>query len=220
MSADDTPRPQRVTKRRAETRQRLLDAALDVFAKSGLRGATVEEVCERAGYTRGAFYSNFRTLDELMLALWEAKAEEALESLQAALLGFPAEPGSPTGEPGSDEVLDAAIEAFLASVPVDRRWWLVSTELLVHAARTEEAALALTEHRQRLTEQFGDLLTRAMQGAGRELVAPPDLAVQVLTAFHEGALMQSFLDPEAAPLGRLERQAFPALLRSMSAVRG
>ncbi|NHC13307.1 TetR/AcrR family transcriptional regulator [Motilibacter deserti] len=225
---DAGERPQRVTRRRAETRRRLLDAALDVFAERGLRGATVEEVCERAGYTRGAFYSNFRTLDELMLALWEAKVEEALESLRAALLGFPADvdatptqsaAGDTDESPDPDEVLDAAVEAFLASVPVDRRWWLVSTEFLVHAARNEEAGRALQAHRDRFTAQFVDLLTKAMQGAGRELVTPPDLAARVLIAFHDGALMQSFLDAEEAPLGRLERQAFPALLRSMSVVR-
>nr|WP_269205093.1 TetR/AcrR family transcriptional regulator [Motilibacter aurantiacus] len=214
-----------------------MDAALDVFAESGLRGATVEEVCDRAGYTRGAFYSNFRSLDELMLALWEAKVEETLESLRAALLGFPdgrdgtGDTEAPSGTGGRcgnvgaagaggspEEVLDAAIEAFLGSVPVDRRWWLVSTEFVVHAARNEEAGRALRGHRERFTEQFVDLLTKAMRGAGRELVAPADLAVRVLMAFHDGALMQSFLDAEAAPLGRLERQAFPALLRSMSVV--
>ena len=57
--------PPRVTKRRAETRQRLLDAALLVFAEDGFGRVSVEDVCERAGYTRGAFYSNFSSLDEV-----------------------------------------------------------------------------------------------------------------------------------------------------------
>jgi len=61
----------RVTKRRAETRQRLLGAAFDVFAADGFGRSTVEQICERAGYTRGAFYSNFDTLDDLFLAMWE-----------------------------------------------------------------------------------------------------------------------------------------------------
>jgi AcrR family transcriptional regulator len=60
----------RVTKRRAETRQRLLQAALEVFAQEGFGRSTVDQVCARAGYTRGAFYSNFATLDELFLAAW------------------------------------------------------------------------------------------------------------------------------------------------------
>ena len=48
-----------VTARRAATRERLIDAAIDVFAEKGVLGASVEEICEDAGFTRGAFYSNF-----------------------------------------------------------------------------------------------------------------------------------------------------------------
>ena len=62
--------PKRITRRRAQTRQLLLDAALEVFAEDGFGRATVEQVCERAGFTRGAFYSNFSSLDELFLAMW------------------------------------------------------------------------------------------------------------------------------------------------------
>ena len=45
-----------------------------VFAEQGFGRATVEDVCERAGYTRGAFYSNFASLDELFLALHTDRA--------------------------------------------------------------------------------------------------------------------------------------------------
>jgi len=47
------------TRSRENTRARLLEAAAQVFAEAGLDGASVEAVCERAGFTRGAFYSNF-----------------------------------------------------------------------------------------------------------------------------------------------------------------
>lgn len=67
------------SKRREATRQKLLDAAAQVFAEIGLDAASVEAICERAGFTRGAFYSNFETKDELMLALTERTAEEKIE---------------------------------------------------------------------------------------------------------------------------------------------
>ena len=57
------------TRRREATRQKLLDAAAQVFAEVGLDAASVEAICERAGFTRGAFYSNFETKDELFLEL-------------------------------------------------------------------------------------------------------------------------------------------------------
>jgi len=67
--------------RREATRQKLLDAAALIFAEVGLDAASVEAICERAGFTRGAFYSNFETKDELMLALTERVAGEKIDAV-------------------------------------------------------------------------------------------------------------------------------------------
>src|SRR5437016_838673 len=55
--------------RQAQTRQDLLDAAARVFVKRGFTGSSVEEISAEAGYTRGAFYSNFRSKNELFVEL-------------------------------------------------------------------------------------------------------------------------------------------------------
>ena len=55
--------------RRAQTRAALLDAAARVFAERGFGGASVEAIAAEAGYTRGAFYSNFASKEELFVAL-------------------------------------------------------------------------------------------------------------------------------------------------------
>ena len=78
------------TRSRENTRARLLDAAAQVFAEVGLDGATVEAVCERAGFTRGAFYSNFESKDELFLTLAGSVGEARLQAVRervAALVG-------------------------------------------------------------------------------------------------------------------------------------
>src|SRR5918995_5988854 len=73
-----------VTSRRREaTRQKLLDAAAQVFAEVGLDAASVEAVCERAGFTRGAFYSNFETKDELFLELAGNVARERVQAVRS-----------------------------------------------------------------------------------------------------------------------------------------
>ena len=82
LRADGTPA--RVTRRRPETRGRLLDAAFGVFATRGFGRASIEEVCEAAGYTRGAFYSNFDTLDELFFALYTERSELLARQVAAA----------------------------------------------------------------------------------------------------------------------------------------
>lgn len=50
------------------TREALLDAAIEVFVERGVEAATIEEITARVGFTRGAFYSNFTTKDELFLS--------------------------------------------------------------------------------------------------------------------------------------------------------
>ena len=54
-------------RRRQHTRDLLLDAAEEVFAKRGFEGASLEEIAETAGYTRGAIYKHFGGKEELFL---------------------------------------------------------------------------------------------------------------------------------------------------------
>src|SRR4029079_9282818 len=70
------PRPP--DRRRAMTRQHLLEAAAIVFARNGFPGATLDEVSARAGFTKGAVYSNFKSKDDLFLALLEDRTERQL----------------------------------------------------------------------------------------------------------------------------------------------
>jgi len=70
---------------RAETRRKLLDAAADVFAEYGFAGAPIEEIATRAGFTRGAFYSNFADKAQLFLALM---ADQNAADMAAAAAGL------------------------------------------------------------------------------------------------------------------------------------
>jgi AcrR family transcriptional regulator len=54
---------------REQTMQRLFDAAQKVIAKKGLEGASVEDIAAAAGYSRGAFYSNFGSKSDLFIEL-------------------------------------------------------------------------------------------------------------------------------------------------------
>ncbi|RAE29637.1 TetR/AcrR family transcriptional regulator, partial [Burkholderia multivorans] len=57
--------------RRRRTRSTLVEAGVSVFAVKGIEGASIEEICEAGGLTRGAFYSNFSSRDDLVLATIE-----------------------------------------------------------------------------------------------------------------------------------------------------
>lgn len=70
------------TRSRENTRARLLEAAAEVFAEVGIGGTSVEAICERAGFTRGAFYSNFETKDQLFLELSDAVGRRQLDRVR------------------------------------------------------------------------------------------------------------------------------------------
>lgn len=63
-------------------------AAHEVFAEEGMDAASVERVCERAGFTRGAFYSNFATKEELFFALIQQLTEEKLDEVAGRVRGL------------------------------------------------------------------------------------------------------------------------------------
>lgn len=80
-----------ISARRARTRERLLTAAVAVFAERGINAASVEEICEAADFSRGAFYSNFADKSDLVLALLDrsmtvqfSAAEQAVADMKAA----------------------------------------------------------------------------------------------------------------------------------------
>ncbi|MBS2536836.1 TetR/AcrR family transcriptional regulator [Catenulispora sp. NF23] len=200
--------PKGMTKRRPQTLAKLLDAALEAFAENGFGGTRIEDVCERAGYTRGAFYSNFASKEELFFALFDRHAERVLERFerQAAALGT-----------GPLTVQDIA--AGLADFDQDERtWYLVTTEFTLSAIRDPGAAQRLAEHDARLRVEavrlLGELLTRAGMRTrdGVEL----ESLVRMLIAVREGALAQSYVEPGVLPPGSLERLFLPALLGAVT----
>jgi|NGEPerStandDraft_6_1074524.scaffolds.fasta_scaffold120458_2 AcrR family transcriptional regulator len=70
---------------REQTRQRLLDAAQSVIAKKGLAGTSVEDIAAAAGYTRGAFYSNFRSKGDLFIELLRRDHRQAHDAMSEIL---------------------------------------------------------------------------------------------------------------------------------------
>ena len=64
-------------RRKAETRSLLLEAGLNVFAERGIEAATLDDVAEAAGFTKGAIYRQFRSKSAFLLGLFEQYAAVA-----------------------------------------------------------------------------------------------------------------------------------------------
>ncbi|MFT4299006.1 MAG: TetR/AcrR family transcriptional regulator [Aeromicrobium sp.] len=199
------------TKRREATRDRLVEAARELLAEIGIQGATVEAICERAGFTRGAFYSNYASKDELIVDLFAREKTQVLAFMQAAV----------EAEVSGDEGVPAAVriaERFLEAYPHDRTSFLVHLEFITHGIRQRAVAEI---HRQLWAEARADM-QRVLEGGaallGGRLVVTPEQAVTVLIGAYELAMRDALLDSEEneADLSRL-RELIPALLTAFIA---
>src|ERR1700712_4834016 len=66
---------------RDDTRDKLFEAAARVFEEQGIGGASIETLAAAAGFSRGAFYSNFKSKDELIIAMLEDHLEQTIRRL-------------------------------------------------------------------------------------------------------------------------------------------
>ncbi len=190
-----------LSRKRRQTRGRLLDAALDAFAERGLHGASVEDVCERAGFSRGAFYSNFGSKEELFVALYDRQTTQILATLTAL---------DQTGATTLDELM----ADLVAAVPRDRRWFLVNTEFALHAVRDPAAGQVLARARARVRAAFADRLADLLDRFDRRPTVPVDDLIRWLFALHEGGLAQAYVEPDRLAPNALTRQAAPLLVRA------
>jgi AcrR family transcriptional regulator len=177
-----TAGPRRTTARRGRTRVRLLDAAVDVFAERGVEGATVELICERAGFSRGAFYSNFSTKEELLFAAAEHVLQRSLSRVEEAadrlVLDRPVQ-------------VDALVEHFFT--PEDPRWVRIDAEVC-RLAQDDPAAgalkLRMDAHVESRVLAVVDSVTAAH---GLRLRAAPLVVVRTLVALHRQAAELAWL---------------------------
>jgi AcrR family transcriptional regulator len=184
------PRRTRAEKQ-AETRRLLLEAAEHVFRERGFAGATVEEITERAGFSRGAFYSNFESREQLFIELLHNRVyDEFTRMLQR----------TPRKKTARAQMRSTARE-FAARYEHGERWlfelWL---ECLAYAARHPEfASLPATFWRgnRALTAQQIDA-TYGQVGE-KPPIESKHLAT-ALTALDIGLAVQNLVDPEEVPL--------------------
>lgn len=196
------PAPRRVTKRRAETRRRLLDAALVVFSEEGFGKASVEDVCERAGYTRGAFYSNFGSLDELFLAMWEQRSSALLRSLAESLEAVSEE---------DDLSLEAGIDRLLGLLPVDEAWYRVEAEFTAHALRVPSLRSVMAAREAQIAGTLMPFIDGALDRVGRRVTDRQAFAA-ALVAVHDGTTVQCLIEAGDPAVRERRRLLFHAVV--------
>jgi AcrR family transcriptional regulator len=184
----DTSAP--ATARRQATRDRLLDAAFEVFAEQGVHASTVEQIVERAGFTRGAFYSNFTTKEELFVALMEREDGLRLAAVDQKFTDL--RPRLKDADLDADAIAGFVLD-FLVGPFDDHPWSVIYTEFQLLALRDPAFAAIYLEHREEYDGALVPLLDRTLQQAGREWAVDPALAVRLLGAVYDEAVRSAIL---------------------------
>ena len=176
--------------RQAQTRQELLDAAARVFVDRGFEGSSIEAITEEAGYTRGAFYSNFSSKAELFAELLQQRVYTTYRRMAAASAGGETPTLRETGE------RLAAIQADGEGHWLFRLW----LELLAYAGRDEGFRKLASAFWSTTRELSAKGIRRAYEEAGQKPPASPERLATAMIAMDLGLALQHFVDPGAVPL--------------------
>jgi len=185
MSAKRLTRAQRA----ARTRELLMAAASKVCARHGLERASIDEVAEEAGFTKGAFYANFRSKEELFLAMLDERFAERLRKLDRAL--------SEEGELGH-QVRTAASD-FAHDLADDPEWVRLYFQFAAHAARDEGFRAELVTRERALRARMADIVRRRTERLPFPAPLPPDEVARMADAMIDGFAMHQLLDPDDYP---------------------
>jgi AcrR family transcriptional regulator len=177
--------------RQAHTRECLMHSAARVFSRRGLAHASIDEVAADAGFTKGAFYANFASKEELFLAMLDDCFAERVSELDRIL--------------DTDESLDvqarAGGEDFVRFAKADPEWERLFFEFAAHASRNEEFRAELVARYRTMRERLAELCRRRAEQAGIESPVPVEQIATMLFAMANGIALEQLLEPEAVPDG-------------------
>ncbi len=175
----------RIRPTREETRERVIDAAAELFAERGVLGSSIEEIVARAGLSRGAFYSNFSDRNELAAAVGNRNVANSIAKNRSLLAGlddpgeFPAEMVR-RGPEGSN---------------------LLHIELLLHALRDPESRESYAAGIRTLIDGIAPVVEASLRGAGVQGEIDAAEAASFLIALEDGLTLHGQIDPERVPRG-------------------
>jgi AcrR family transcriptional regulator len=174
---------------RAETRRRLFTAAASVFAEYGVGAASIEQIADAAGFTRGAFYSNFASKEELVLAM----LDDHLDRSEAHNLDLH------DRHPHAGGLVQALRDDEGRRDDPLHRNPLLQVELMLYAARTPELRPALGEHLRTMRGLVGTIAADTMRADGVDPSIDPIELGTILVAIEDGLRLHRLIDPESTP---------------------
>lgn len=170
---------------RDQTRERLLDAAQAMFMKKGFVGASVEDIALAAGYTRGAFYSNFASKAELLVELLRRDHETMQADLRSI---FETET--------TREDMETRVIAYYSRMAQDNKAFLLWVEAKLLAARDARFRTRFNAFMKEKRDQLAAYIREFSDRTGTPVPLAPDLLVIGLMGLCDGVQFFAMADPQ------------------------
>ena len=195
---------QRLTpeRRRELTRTALIEAAAEVFSKRGFQAASLEEIAEAAGFTRGAIYSNFGGKEDLLIAVLDLLTEQQLAAFSDMI------------ERESDD-RTAAAGAIWSNTQREQRLPILSLEMRAHAMRNPEFRKRLAQSERKHQEQIARFIEQVAEREHRPLSLPARELADMLRAFSDGLSQLAAVDDAQAAYYQSLAARFFAMIEQM-----
>ncbi|ACD16690.1 TetR/AcrR family transcriptional regulator [Paraburkholderia phytofirmans] len=186
---------QRLTREQSkdQTRERLLDAAQAIFMKKGFVAASVEDIAAAAGYTRGAFYSNFGSKSELFLELLRRDHEVMQAGLQAIFANA-----------ASREEMEERVLRYYSNLHRENKCFLLWAEAKLLAVRDGRFRIRFNAFMHDKLEQLGVYIREFSARVGTPMLMPPETLAIGLMSLCDGLQFFYTVDPQNVPAERVE----------------
>ncbi|MGL3209940.1 TetR/AcrR family transcriptional regulator [Bradyrhizobium sp. BR 1433] len=174
---------------RDDTCEKLFEAAARVFEEQGIGGASIEAIAAAAGFTRGAFYSNFKSKDELIFAMLEDHVEQSIRRN----LDLLARHSNLADFLEALRTMDRSRQDPLGRSP------LLHMEMILFVARAEKRRPELAKRLRARRKLIADIVTTAQKNSGRNGKLDPDWTGAIVLALEDGFRLHRLIDPETTP---------------------
>jgi AcrR family transcriptional regulator len=193
------------TQRKARTRAELLAAARRVFLRRGFHVASLEEIAEEAGYTKGAVYSNFRGKDDLFLALLEEHYARRAHEYAKVMLE----------DDDVEETRRAVARFMLAAFEREPAWWTLVSDFATHAAADPDVRKRFRELREEYLGALAGLIEKLGERHGVAFTLPLREVARGTGALMRGMVTEWILDPDGHRAAEFEEMV-AAYLRGLA----
>ena len=174
---------------RDDTRDKLFEAAARVFEEQGIGGASIETLAAAAGFSRGAFYSNFKSKDELIIAMLEDHLEQTVRRNLELL----------ARHKNLADFIDALKTMDLSKQDPLGRSPLLHMEMILFVARAEKRRPELAKRLRAGRKLIADVIETTAKNSGKDSVLDPAWWGAIVLAMEDGFRLHRLIDPETTP---------------------